>query len=137
MRPQSIIWFERLFLASIVVGLVNSVALYGEMAAAQPLSPAVLTGTIALGIGINLALWYFAARRASNVARIILTILFALGIASLVFTLALGTFPAGIAGLLGALNWLLQAAAIVFLYRRDANGWFRGSRVDDLGETFE
>lgn len=137
MRPQSIIMFERLFLASIVVGLVNSVLLFGSLTTGQAISPAFLIGSIVVGIGLNLALWWFTARRASNAARIILTILFVLGIASLVFSVATGSYPPGVAGLLGAVNWLLQTVSIVFLYRPDASAWFRGSRIDDLGETFE
>jgi Na+/proline symporter len=137
MRPSSIIWFERLFLASIAVGVLNSALIFPSLAASQPVSPAFLIGTIVVGVAINLALWWFAARRGSNAARIILTILFALGLASVLFTLTMGTYPPGTAGLLSGINWVLQVAAVVFLYRPDANAWFRGTRDHDLGETFE
>ncbi|WP_315760404.1 hypothetical protein [Sphingomonas sp. Y38-1Y] len=139
MRPPSIIWFERLFLAALLIGLVNSTLVYGQLGAAggaQPLGAGVLIFSIGIGLVINVALWYFVARRASNAARWILVVLFVLGLASLLFSVAMGTFPPGAAGALGALGWVLQTASIVMLFRRDAAAWFRGSRVDDLDETF-
>lgn len=137
MRPQSIIWFERLFLAYSAFSVLNGFIVFSQPIAGQQIGIGLLVGSIGLGLAINLSLWWFAAHRASNVARIILTILFALSLLSGAFSLTVGTYPAGLAGLLAAASYAMFVAAIVFLYRPDANAWFRGSRVDDLGETFE
>ncbi|PCD03078.1 hypothetical protein COC42_01240 [Sphingomonas spermidinifaciens] len=140
MRPPSIIWFERLFLGAVAVGLVNSAMVFDqlrEIPGAQPLGPGFLIGSIAIGVVINLALWFFIARRASNGARWVLVVLFLFGAVSLIFSVSMGSYPSGTAGLLGAFGWLLQAAAVTMLFRRDAAAWFRGTRDDDLGETFE
>ncbi len=137
MRPTSIIWFERLFLAAIVVGLVNSLLILNGLdveAAGQPLSPTVMIGSIVIGNVINLALWYMVARRASNVARWILVVLFALGAASLAFSVLTGSYPGGIEGALGAVAWALQVLAIICLFRSDTSVWFHGEEADDQGE---
>jgi hypothetical protein len=140
MRPRSIVRFERLFLAAILIGLVNSAIIFGQLSAlpgAQPLGPGFLIGSIGIGVLINLALWWLVARRASNSARWVLTALIALGAASLIFSIVMGTYPAGLAGVLGAVGWLLQFAAIWCLFRPDAAAWLRGIDDGDLAETFE
>lgn len=137
MRPQSIIWFERLFLAYAALSVLNGFLVFSQPIAGQQVGVGLLAFSIGLGLAINLLLWWFAARRGSNVARIILTILFALSLASVVFSLAVGTYPGGVTGLLAGVSYATFIAAIVFAYRPDANAWFRGSDADDLGETFE
>ncbi|HTG37838.1 hypothetical protein [Sphingomonas sp.] len=137
MRPSSIIWFERLFLAALAIGLVNSLMILNAInadQAGQPLSPSVLIGSIVVGNIINVVLWYFVARRASNIARWILVALFVLGALSLGFSVMTDSYPGGIEGLLGAIGWALQAASILCLFRRDAATWFESEPGDDLGE---
>jgi hypothetical protein len=69
-RPNSIIWFERVFLGSLLLGLVNSVLTWSSMTAQMAATPGAgmlgsnfLIGSMAIGIIINLLLWYFIARR--------------------------------------------------------------------------
>lgn len=138
-RPPSIVRFEQFFLASIVIGLVNTAvvyAMYGGLPGAQQVVPAVLAVSVGLGIAVNLILWFFIARRGSNGARWVMTVLFALGLVSLAFSILMGTYPQGIAGLLGAAGWVLQALAVWHLFRPDTIGWFRGQREPNLDETF-
>lgn len=137
MRPPSIIWFERLFLAYAALSVVNGLIVFSQPVAGQQVGTGLLAFSVGLGLAINLLLWWFAARRASNVARIILTILFALSLASVVFSLAVGTYPGGAIGLFAGLSYVTFIAAIVFAYRPDANAWFRGLNDAELGETFE
>jgi hypothetical protein len=48
----------------------------------------------------------------------------------------MGTYPVGMIGAIGAIGWLLQAAAVVFLFRPDASAWFGDDDVD-AEETFK
>jgi hypothetical protein len=128
-RPNSIIWFERVFLGSLLLGLVNSVLTWSSMTAQMAATPGAgmlgsnfLIGSMAIGIIINLLLWYFIARRGSNVARIIWTVLFAIGIfgvAAMFFqptTLSMKAAP--------LISFALQAVGVFLLYRPDAKPWF-------------
>ena len=71
---------------------------------------------------INLLLWYFIARRGSNVARIIWTILFAIGAFGII-----GVFLQPIPVLMKIaplVSFALQAIGVFLLYRPDAKPWF-------------
>ena len=129
-RPQSIVWFERLYLGGVAIGLANTLINWSSMQeqiAATPNSemlPDWFFGvTMALGIGINLLLWYFVARRGSVVAKWIVTIFFALGLIGILRTLgsdmaAPGTTAIAIAVL------VVQAGAVFMLFRPDTKAWF-------------
>lgn len=128
-RPHSIIWFERIFLGSLLLGLVNSVLTWSTLTdqisatpGASMLGSNFLIGTMAVGIVINLLLWYFIARRGSNVARIIWTILFAIGAFGII-----GVFlqPTPVLMKIAPLvSFALQAIGVFLLYRPDAKPWF-------------
>lgn len=73
-RPQSIIWFERCYLAGIVLGLIGVALRWNAATAAMQDNPAVanlgpgamggiMTFGIVVGLGINLLLWFGAARK--------------------------------------------------------------------------
>ena len=88
MRPESIVNFERFYLGALGVGLVNTALSWGatqEMLASDPALGAAGFGTgffvsvLGLGLIIPLLLWYFIARRGSNIAKWILTVLFVIG----------------------------------------------------------
>lgn len=137
MRPSSILWFERLYLAAIVVGILNSLLAWESFAETQAaLGMGFVVATLVISNGISLLLWYLVARRGSVVAKWVLVVLFALGVASLLFTLVMGTYPSGAVGVIGAVGWLLQAAAVMFLFRQDAALWFDGDDATDVEETF-
>ena len=83
MRPASIVNFERLYLGALVVGLINTVITWETTLAevkAQPgvenMGSSIFYITLAIGFLIPVLLWYFVARRASVVAKWILTVLF-------------------------------------------------------------
>jgi hypothetical protein len=137
MRPESIIMFERLFLASLVVSGVSFAIGYEDtmrIAASDPgmrqlgLGAGFIAGTLAVSFAIYLLLWYLIARKASRIAKWVLIVLVAIGVASL---------PVALAGPLGLTVWLnlavyaLEIAALVFLFRADAIAWFRGERAAD------
>lgn len=128
-RPNSIIWFERVFLGSMLLGLINSALTWStinEQMAATPGASALgsnfLIGTMAVGLVINLLLWYFIARKGSNVARIIWTVLFAIGIFGVV---AMFFQPTPLSmKIVPLISFVLQGIGIFLLWRPDAKPWF-------------
>ncbi|WP_417322010.1 hypothetical protein [Erythrobacter aureus] len=135
MRPVSILWFERLFLLSLVLVLVNSVVQYDAFLAQIRSDPALAAmgpgnsfavGVIAISLLIPLILWYFIARRASVIAKWMLVVLTAFGLLFVNFDPATMFNPARLTSLVVT---VLQLAAIALLFRADARAWL--SRTDD------
>ena len=128
MRPASIVNFERLYLAAIAIGLVNTILSWDRsvaMLASQPgmdFGPGFLVGTVVAGLIIQLLLWYFIARRGSSVAKWVLVLLFVLGLIFVATSPPIG----GIATILGVVTLLLDLAAIWMLFRPDARSWCAG-----------
>lgn len=130
MRPNSILLFERLYLASLVIGIVNLVMSYDRIVAQIQMDPAVAqlgwgAGAVVvmfvLGLAVSLVLWYFIARRGSSIAKWFLVAFTAIGLLSLPTTLANSNGPALIMAVV--IN-VLQLAAVVMLFRADAKPWF-------------
>lgn len=142
MRPMSIVSFERCYLGAILVGLVNSLLVIPTMLRTPQVAQATATlgtgflyGSILAGTVVTLLLWYFAARRASVVARWIIVVFFALAVLGILRN-ALAGFPAGLSAVLAIVAFVLQAVSVYLLFRPDANAWFRGQTADLRG-TFE
>jgi hypothetical protein len=140
-RPQSIIWFERLYLLGLVVafavGLFNWTKTQAIVAASQTLPswyPLVMT---AVSLILNIVLWYFIARRGSNIARWIYIVLFAFALIGTAATLLspmlrlFGTFTL----VTSLLLTVLRGVCVFLLFRPDAQGWFRGER-GNIGDVF-
>ncbi|BBC71514.1 conserved hypothetical protein [Altererythrobacter sp. B11] len=136
MRPQSILMFERLFLLSLAISAASFLIGYGDtvdLLARQPgmeelgLGSGFVIATFAFGFAIYLLLWFFIARRASNIAKWVLTFFVAIGLFSLP-----GIFAADftVTRALGLLTYLLEVAALVFLFRADAILWLKGEAQD-------
>ena len=142
MRPQSIQLFEKVYLASIAIGLVNAVLSWSQVDAmlADPRMQAagVGTGTLVLGVVIGilvpLLLWYFIARRASNVAKWIYVVLTAVGLFGFLSALANPMAPKGLITLLGAAATGLQVYGAWLLFRPDAAAWFESKGADGPGD---
>ena len=133
MRPPSIVMFERLFLASLALSVIGFVVSYDaamEQLAAEPvmeslgLGAGLVIGTMVFVTAIYLLLWFLIAHKASVVAKWILVVFTAIGVASFVTTLAIATIPWDPAALLGVVMYALEIAAVVFLFRDDAKAWF-------------
>lgn len=130
MRPASIIQFERLYLGSLVVGLIaTGLAWRGNI---ERLASSATTASVSgwfqqastgLTIIITLALWYFIARRGSRVAKWIMVVLTGIGVLlaiGAVLTLVSGHSPNAIATLLSVGATILAVAAAAMLFRPDA-----------------
>jgi hypothetical protein len=140
-RPTSILLFEKLFLASTAIVLLNTLVNYSRMrdlwlADGLPAAGPLLL-SLFLGIIPNLLFWFFIARRASNVAKWILATLLALGVASYPWTYA-DDLEVGTAYLLvNAADLLLMAAATLLLFRRDSAEWLKNRGRVLQPEIFE
>ena len=166
MRPNSIIMFERLYLASLVVVVIQSIAAYFVMQQAFGAMPAggppgmsgvfggMMIGSILIGLifsaGIPGLLCWLAARKRTEVAK---WLLLAISVISVMGWLAVvimtSLMPeqvardlAGFAGWQGGLialvgvGELLGVAALVFLFRRDATEWFRSAGPSVNADVF-
>jgi hypothetical protein len=123
--------FERLYLASVAIGLVNAVLniataerLLAANPATQGLGGGFVLAMIALSAAISLTLWYFTARRASNLAKWLIVILAVWTATSVVLGIADRStgFADSVIGPLVALG--LELVAIFFLFQPDARRWF-------------
>ena len=140
MRPASIIMFERLFLASLALGVVIFLAGYEAMMDQLGREPAVvqlgigggfMIGLMVVSVAINLLLWFLIARKASTVAKWILVVLTVIGVGGFLASLATTPMTWDLATLLSVLSYLLEVAAVVFLFRADAMAWFKGEWTTD------
>ena len=96
------------------------------------------TGTLAVGVVIGilvpLLLWYFIARRASNVAKWIFVVLTAVGLLGFLSALANPMVPKGLVTLLGAAGTGLQVYGAWLLFRPDAAAWLDAKGADGAGD---
>lgn len=137
MRPQSIVMFERLFLASLVLSVLSFLMDYGTMtemmqndAAARQLGlgTGFMVTVAVVGYALYLLLWYLIARRASNLAKWILVVFVALGVITLLGTLS-STWT--VSKIIGLAVYALEIAAIVHLFRPDAKAWLSDKGAAD------
>ncbi|MEP2103860.1 MAG: hypothetical protein ABJP02_17175 [Parasphingorhabdus sp.] len=141
MRPTSIIRFEQLFLTSLAIGVINVILTWDTtMAAIQAdpnsaaLGPNFAYITTAFGFGINLLLWYLAARKAVGAVKWILLVLMVIGVLALPSSFAILP-PLNLA--IGLVLTIMQAIAVYMLFRPDSKKWFVGEKTVDLDKTFE
>lgn len=147
MRPQSIELFEKVYLGAIAVGLVNTVLSWSQVNAMlddpRMQAAGMGTGTLAFGVVVGvlvpLLLWYFIARRASNVAKWIYVVLTALGLFGFLSSLANPLAPKGLTMVVGAVSVLLQVYGAWLLFRPDAAAWLESKGTNGPGDpaTFD
>ncbi len=78
----------------------------------------------AIGFGIALLLWVLVARKGSVIAKWVLTVFVALALLWTLYAIPTGRYSLGLSGLLGLFSTVLQAYAVVMLFRADARPWF-------------
>lgn len=143
MRPVSIKRFEILYLGAALVGLINTALSWNTASAqvaqsspgAEAIAVPLLVGGTLISLLITGLLWYFTARRGSNIARWIVVIFFAIGVLSLIVTVPSGRFPTGLQGVIAIASFVMQAAAVVMLFQRDAVAWFKGDEAAAVDAT--
>ena len=133
MRPASILYFERLSILSILVGMVFTWIDWDDQIAgvrASGLPSSVVPITLGFSLAILLLLIFLISRKGVGIAKWIFVALFALG---LVFSVpqVLGALDRGLVGLLQLTQLVVQGMAIYFLFTPEANDWFRkGGRTE-------
>ena len=137
MRPSSIVWFERLFLLSLLIASIAMVTSFDTLVAQVEADPALaglgwgrgaVIAISAISLLLPLVLWYFIARRASAFAKWLLVLLTVAGLLFLEIDIARVTAADTLMTLLVT---LLQLVAIVLLFRADARTWLAGEDVVD------
>jgi hypothetical protein len=137
-RPASIVWFERLYIASLVIPMVLLAAVAAQgwdliRTGAVPLG--FLVGGLALGFVLPLALVLLVSHRRSVVAKWLLIAVFAIE--------AIATVPDYRSGndldlsLVALIVTAMQAVAILRLFSGSARAWLAGRPGPELGQTFE
>jgi hypothetical protein len=130
MRPTPILWFERLMLLALAIDLLNNLAAWNGFAAglvARGLTPnPVFIALLSIASpALGLILWYFVARRASVIARWIVTILVLLGTLGFIAT---GLRNPAVFGettfIVATFAELLKLCAILCLFQPGTAAWF-------------
>ncbi|WP_225010796.1 MULTISPECIES: hypothetical protein [Novosphingobium] len=123
MRPQSVTWFERLFLAGQALRLGSVAAFMGALAAfSQAAPPTIMMGAFA-NAAVSTGLALVVSRGRMGLARwfvAALAVLDLIGIAGIP-TLAKTISPVFALLSLAALS--IEVAALVFLFRRETGEW--------------
>ena len=132
MRPTSILYFERLSILSILVGMVFTWIDWEEQVAgvrASGFPPVVAPITLGFALAVLLLLIYLISRRGLGIAKWILVALFAIGLVYSAPQVPLA-LDRGLVGLLQLTQLVVQGMSIYFLFTPEANDWFRrGSRT--------
>jgi hypothetical protein len=137
MRPQSILMFERLFLASLAGSVLGFALTYDEIVGTLANDPALqevglgsgfVFGITAASLAIYLLLWHLIAHKAANFAKWILVAFTAIGVLMAVPSMA---GPWDTMQLLSLAVYVLQIAAVVYLFRADAVAWLKGDGPAD------
>ena len=129
MRPPSIRLFEKLYLLTIVLGLValafswNSMTGFAQARAGRDAASGLLIAAAVLGVLIPLLLLYFIARRGSNVAKWIFVVLSAFSVLSFVAGIANPELPKDALFLLNVVSLGLTLYCAWLLFRPDARAW--------------
>ena len=131
-RPKSIEWFERFYLASVLVGAVDSAMTWAqtagsvEAARAQAMfGPWFLPLAFVFIYTLWLLLWYFTARAGSAIAKWAVVVFYVFALIGFASTIVVGAleFSASLALSVGSL--VLTGISVWFLFRPDSKGWFR------------
>ncbi|WP_108811025.1 hypothetical protein [Sphingorhabdus sp. Alg231-15] len=148
-RPKSILWFERFFIASFLLSAVQAALNWIENLSGEESS---LTGWTTLVIGqmlatiiafsIDIGLWFFIARRASNVAKWLLVAKTSLAFVAIIWVLP-SLIQNSIVTIIAStlFTQALVLLSVGFLFRQEARSWFHvagGAQLDhaELAERF-
>lgn len=123
-RPYEIVWFERIILGTLALGLLNSWLAWPQLFPMR--GPAFLLTTQLLTLAIMLGLTFFIPRRRSNIAKWIMVGLFVVGL-PIVFQQAFfgqlhGALLITLAQLIG------QIVAYAMLFVPSSRRWFRKTK---------
>jgi hypothetical protein len=127
MRPESIVWFERLYLGSLLIGLVQAVVEWEDSIREVP--PAVVLAIDAFVFGLGITLTLLVSRKRSNVAKWVNVLLFALYLPLLLY--AVVTEPSNVWTPVGFVETSMQATGLGLLFTASARAWLT-SKAEQL-----
>lgn len=145
-RPISIVRYERLYLASFVLGLIVSAMSWTQRTAMVAANPVlanigwILPAFQIVGVVITLLLWHFTARSPSVVAKwivVALAVLSVVGVGMSLVSVANGRTMIGTTSIVSFAADALYVAAAFFLFKADAKLWFAELPNADAPHTFE
>ena len=119
---KSIKLFEQLFIVSIVIGILANILTFSTVGLPAEATYMVV-GIQILTFAIILSLVLLTSRKKSNIAKWLLVILFAIGLLAILAQPGL-ILANGITSIIGIIQTLIQAAAVYFLFTKEARDWF-------------
>jgi hypothetical protein len=145
MRPESIRWFERVYIGRIILGVSLSLYLMWWRVKMLGYFPSLDRGiglrwlvSLVGGCVVQFLLFYFIARRASTVAKWIFVVLTVIGVIPVfLLVIAPNFLPAALK--MGPLFGVgLDFTMIMLLFQPDSRAWFerRGVIEEDYADTF-
>jgi hypothetical protein len=121
-RPGSIAAFERLFLFSILIGVVQTIVGWEELARRG--SPSAILTIVALSLGTLAAVALLISRGRSRSAKWLLVLLLLLGLPLFLISVSRGTLVGWPS--LAFLQAALQAGSICLLFSASSRDWLAG-----------
>ena len=147
MRPKSIELFEKIYLATVTFSFVIAVFNWVNVSAtletpelkALGAGSNLLIGIMALSLIFSLLIWYFIARRASNITKWIYVVVTGIGLFGVIGSLANPLTPKGILLIGNIVVIALQLYAAWLLFKPDAAEWLesKGASGPDDPSTFD
>jgi len=127
MRPKSIVYFEWIVIASLVLsmlGLLLAFATVGQLVMLVGDAGAAIFGIWFLMIAVFAVLLYFISRRASEIAKWIYIGLCAIWLVLMVIGVGQTASGPALFMLINFIQFGLTVASIVMLFQADSNAWF-------------
>lgn len=128
MKPRSIAYFERFYISSIALAIINMLISYGalrELAISKKGSPGGVIAGVLITAVVGFVFYYFIARRASNTAKWILVAMTSIGILMLPSTYQQTIRVGSAYTFVSAICFVLQLLAVGVLFKKDAVQWFK------------
>jgi hypothetical protein len=140
MRPKSIVLFERVVAASLVLGIV-AVILYWETSAAAlqqaGLGVGVMAGVMVVTFGLFFLLLWLIARRRSRVAGWIYIGLTALSLVTGVIGISAMLEGDALQLALTVIQYVLNLVSVILLLRPDSRDWLAGKDNPQYDQVFD
>ena len=147
MRPQSIELFEKVYLGSIGLSIVSTVLTWSEVTASiqtassngVALGLSGMIASVAISNLVSLLLWFFIARRASNIAKWIYVVITAIGLLMMLNLLVNPVNGFRLTMIGGLIVTALQVFAAWLLFKPDAAAWLESKGANGPGDpsTFD
>ena len=147
-RPAAITLFDRLYLASIVLYVLNAAIFWSQTSALATEMPQVqdnpavasmvggiLIGTLVVTVALSVLFWWLVSRQRSEAGKWLVIVTEAIGALTglwALVTLARGLAPNPTNAAISVVTTALAVAAAAMLLRADAQSWFRDHHAEPL-----